>query len=65
MSRRRNKHFKDSHHLYPTSRRVPFTKNYQIRLWRERHEAWHKLFRRLTLPEIIALLQRVQQRHCR
>lgn len=58
---------KTKHHLIPKCRR----KNYKqkriieervvLKLWNEKHIAWHTLFNSMTLDEIILTLHRVRR----
>jgi hypothetical protein len=52
------------HHLVPKSRLAqglpPMPRN-MLLIDIERHNAWHALFRTLTLDEVIALLKRVRR----
>jgi hypothetical protein len=50
-----------THHLIPKSRGGKTERTNELRLWRDRHDLFHKLFGNRTLPEIIVLLQRVQR----
>lgn len=47
--------FLTTHHLKPKIRLLPHTYSPQnkLKLWRDRHNLWHKWFKVLTLREII------------
>ena len=56
------------HHLVPKERvklkTVPTEErckdfNRVLMLWRDKHDIWHKLFHNMTLGEIMAVLQRI------
>lgn len=58
------------HHLIPKERQKnKTTKDNQahlhfdtvLKLYRDNHDAWHQLFKNMTLPEIIECLQRIQR----
>jgi len=53
------------HHLIPKCRREDYKKKnpIDVTLWLEieRHKAWHKVFRCMTLDEVILTLQRVRR----
>ncbi len=50
-----------NHHLTPKSRK---TKDREvIKLFWEKHRAWHELFGDLSLQEIIAVLKRIERQH--
>jgi len=34
-------------------------------LWRDKHDCWHRLFKNLTIPEVISLLHRIQKMKCK
>lgn len=57
---RRHKRFMSRHHLRPVSRKGSDSDSNLLRLWRDRHDAWHKLFGNRTLDEIIAVLERIK-----
>lgn len=60
LQRRKDKAFFTSHHLTPKSRGGSNDHTNRLRLeWYRHHEAWHKLFKNLTLEEIVACLQRI------
>ncbi len=61
--------YKTRHHLIPKIRKRK--KNYRqdqaelyvdttLKLWRDKHDAWHLLFKDMTLDEIIKCLERVR-----
>lgn len=52
--------FSDDHHLRPSSRGGSDKAHNLILLDAYRHDAWHLLFKNLTLDEIILLLQKLQ-----
>lgn len=58
---------KTKHHLIPKSRREDYKRKFQtptsitLKLWEEKHKAWHTLFANHTLDEIIITLNRVRQ----
>lgn len=58
------------HHLIPkdrvrkgTHKKDESKQHYEaiLKLWRDRHDAWHFLFKNMTLDEIIKCLQRVKR----
>ena len=58
------------HHLIPKERKklhtVPYSERHfddqrVLMLWRYKHDVWHTLFHNMTLHEIIATLQRIEQ----
>lgn len=53
--------FSDQHHLRPSSRGGASVDSNLILLDAYRHDAWHLLFKNLTLDEIIELLIRVKR----
>ena len=71
MSRHKNKDRKlTRHHLIPKERKKLGTARKDISddqfnrilwLWDDSHEMWHKLFKNLTIDEIILLLQRIKR----
>lgn len=52
--------FSDQHHLRPSSRGGTSVESNLILLDAYRHDAWHLLFKNLTLDEIITLLMRLK-----
>jgi hypothetical protein len=49
------------HHVIPRSRGGSECNKNVLRLWNDKHECWHTLFSNKTIPEIIALLKRLQK----
>lgn len=55
------------HHLIPKVRKQDYKKkkvldvNRTLKLWEEKHQAWHVLFRCMTIDEIILVLHRVRR----
>lgn len=58
-------HCLSRHHLIPKSRKKDQKKireiKYVLKLWRDRHNYWHFLFKNMTLDEIIETLKRVKR----
>ena len=48
------------HHIVPQSRKGTDDPWNILHLYHTRHEIWHRLFGNRNIPEIIALLKRVQ-----
>lgn len=49
------------HHLTPKSRGGSWSMDNILKLWRDRHDAWHLLFGNMTLSEIIVALTRIER----
>jgi len=58
---RKGKVWRNKHHLKPVSRFGTNHKANLLLIHGERHILWHKMWGNRTLPEIIALLKRVQR----
>ena len=55
----RRKTFLSDHHLTPKSRRSDGLPDYgTIRIWRDKHDVWHKIFGVLTIDEIIEVVSK-------
>lgn len=52
---------KDNHHLIPKARGGPRKKWNLVRLWRKKHDAWHRLFGIMTLEETIEFLKNLHE----
>ena len=58
---------KNKHHLIPKSRRNDYkTKKVHetsrvLKLWEDKHNMWHYLFKNMTLDEIIVTLNRIRK----
>lgn len=58
---------KTRHHLIPKSRKDTYKVKKQVptsvtlKLWEDKHKAWHTLFANCTLDEIIITLNRVRR----
>lgn len=70
MKHSRKRSYLSNHHLVPKERVHDHTQHLDfshieesriLRLWRDKHDAFHLLFHNLTLEEIIAVLQRIQR----
>jgi hypothetical protein len=57
----RERKYKTKHHLTPKCRGGGNEASNLLTLWNDKHELFHMLFGKKTLPEIIALLKRVQR----
>jgi len=49
------------HHLIPKSRGGKADRKNLLLIRRDKHDLWHILFGNRTIPEIIALLERVER----
>ena len=56
MGKRR---YMSKHHIYNRSKGGTKTEDNVLRIYRDKHDVWHKLFKDLTLRQAAALLLRV------